>query len=89
MWAAIRKEVEKMRGEDEKDEGRRKMDEGRREMDDRRKESVERRKMDEKRTNKIRTVRDLNVYRKVFLSSLFLAKRSSFVPRFSQSEAFL
>jgi hypothetical protein len=27
--------------------------------------------MDEKRTNKIRTVRDLNVYRKVFLSSLF------------------
>ena len=45
--------------------------------------------MDEKRTNKIRTVRDLNVYRKAFLSSLFLAKRSSLVPRFSQSEAFL
>jgi len=38
---------------------------------------------DEKRTREIRTVRDLNVYRKVFLSSLFLAKRSSFVPRFS------
>jgi len=38
---------------------------------------------DEKRTSEIRTVRDLNVYRKVVLSSLFLAKRSSFVPRYS------
>ena len=39
--------------------------------------------MDEKKTNKIRSVRDLKVYRKVLLSSLFLAERSSFVPRFS------
>jgi len=60
-----------------KDEGRWKMDEGREARDD------GRGTMDEKRTNKIRTVRDLKVYRKVILSSLFLAKRSSFVHRFS------
>ncbi len=39
-------------------------------MDDGRKESVGRRKMDEKRTNKIRTVRDLKVYRKAFDSAM-------------------
>jgi len=40
---------------------------------------------DDKRSNKIRTVRDLKVFRGVILSSLFLAERSSIVPRVSYS----
>jgi hypothetical protein len=37
---------------------------------------------DDKISNKIRTIRDLKIYRKGILSSLFLVQRSSIVPRF-------
>jgi len=37
--------------------------------------------MDEKKTNSTSAIRDLKVYRKAFLLSLFLAKRSSLFHR--------
>jgi four helix bundle protein len=53
------------------DEGRGMKDEGRGMRDERRGMMDERRgKMDEKKTNKIRTVRDLKVYRKAFDSAM-------------------